>query len=33
MIGLLGLARVFFLDKVLGLGRGALGDVWRGCVL
>ena len=25
--------RVFGLDGIFGLGRGALGDVWRGCVL
>ena len=32
-IGLLGLDRVFGLDVVFGLGRGARGGVWKGCVL
>ena len=32
-IGLFKLGRVFGVDRVFGLGRGPLGDVWRGCVL
>ncbi len=31
--GISGLGRDAGLVRVLGLGRGALGDVWRGCVL
>ena len=32
-IGLFGLGRVLGLDKGFGLGRGALGGAWKGCVL